>query len=275
LDSDHDLYEEETTPHLSGLLSICGPSSYLLVALLALIIAYPFYGGETLGRRLLFGVLTSAVLVSGAFAASQKKRTVVMALALAAPALGLQWFYTLSGGPIVADLLALTVAAFYAFTVANVLGYVLGSGPVTGDKLHAAVAAYILTALLWTALYALVDRLVPGSFSVNGISDLGAPLSWKELLFFSFTTLTSTGYGGIVPAAGHAQSLAILEQLAGVFYVAILIARLAGLYQPGASRRSTWRTRGSDGVAPSGRKGRAKRGLLRVAARLVRNSRRD
>ena len=180
MDNDRDLYEEEATPHFSGLLAICGPSSYLLIALLALIIAYPFYGGETLGRRLLFGVLTSAVLVSGAFAASQRRRTVVMALALAAPALALQWLYTLSGSPIVADLLCLTVAAFYAFTVANVLGYVLGPGPVTGDKLHAAVAAYILTALLWTALYALVDHLVPGSFSVNGISDLAAPLSWKE-----------------------------------------------------------------------------------------------
>jgi hypothetical protein len=108
----------------------------------------------------------------------------------------------------------------------------------------------------------LVDHLVPGSFSVNGISDLAAPLSWKELLFFSFTTLTSTGYGGIVPIAGHAQSLAILEQLVGVFYVAILIARLAGLYQPGASRRPTWRTSGTDGVARSEGKGRANAGFF-------------
>ena len=77
-----------------------GRCSYLLVALLVMIIAYPFYGGETLGRRLLFGVLTSAILVSGAFAASQRRRTVVMALALAAPALALQWLYTLSGSPI-------------------------------------------------------------------------------------------------------------------------------------------------------------------------------
>ena len=91
------------------------------------------------------------------------------------------------------------------------------------------------------------------------------------MLFFSFTTLTSTGYGEIVPTAGHAQSLAILEQLAGVFYVAILIARLAGLYQPGASRRPTGRTSGTDGVARSEGEGRAKRGLLRLAARLGRN----
>src|SRR5512132_1195254 len=101
MDNDRVLYEEEASPYFSGLLAICGPSFYLLVALLALIIAYPFYGGETLGRRLLFGVLTSAVLVSGAFAASQRRRTVIVALALAGPALALQWFYALGGSAIV------------------------------------------------------------------------------------------------------------------------------------------------------------------------------
>jgi hypothetical protein len=275
MDDDRDLSEEEATHNFSGLQAISGRCSYLLVALLVMIVAYPFFSDETLGQRLLFGIVTSAILVCGAFAASRKRRTVVIALALAAPALTLQWLYTLSGSPIVADLLCLTLAAFYAFTVANVLGYVLGPGPVTGDKLHAAIAAYILTALLWTALYALVDHLVPGSFSIRGTSDLDAPLSWKELLFFSFTTLTSTGYGEIVPTAGHAQSLAILEQLAGVFYAAILIARLAGLYQPGALRRSTWRMSGTDGVARSERQGRAKRRVLRLAARLAHNGKRD
>ena len=78
----------------------------------------------------------------------------------------------------------------------------------------------------------MTDHLIPGSFSVNGTNDLAAPLSWKDLLFFSFTTLTSTGYGGIVPTAGHAQSPAILEQLAGVFYVAILITRSPAFISP-------------------------------------------
>ena len=56
------------------------------------------------------------------------------------------------------------------------------------------------------------------------------------MLYFSFTTLTSTGYGDLTPATRRAESLAILEQVAGVFYVAVLIARLAGLYPPGGHR---------------------------------------
>jgi hypothetical protein len=52
-------------------------------------------------------------------------------------------------------------------------------------------------------------------------------------VFFSFVTLTTTGYGDIIPMTPHAQSAAIVEQLAGTFYIAVLIARLAGLYEPG------------------------------------------
>jgi hypothetical protein len=83
MDHDRDLYEEEGTHNFSGLLAISGRCSYLLVALLVMIIANPFFSDETLGQRLLFGVVTSAILISGAFAASQRKRTVVIALALA------------------------------------------------------------------------------------------------------------------------------------------------------------------------------------------------
>jgi hypothetical protein len=73
------------------------------------------------------------------------------------------------------------------------------------------------------------------------------------LLYFSFTTLTTTGYGDITPVSRHSQSLSILEQMAGTFYVAILIARLAGLYQSSASKPvvGNWRRlrRNRDGGA--------------------------
>jgi Ion channel len=95
----------------------------------------------------------------------------------------------------------------------------------------------ILLGVAWASLYGLADNLIPGSFMIDGgRSDAAHPPTWKDLVFFSFTTLTTTGYGNSVPVAPHAQSLAILEQLTGTFYVAVLIARLAGLYQPGASK---------------------------------------
>ena len=106
----------------------------------------------------------------------------------------------------------ITVVVFYVFTIANVLAYVLGPGPVTGDKIHDAIAAYILTGLMWASIYLVLDRLVPGSFFVSGVSDRTTPLTWEHLVSFSFATLTSTGYGWIVPASascaivGHSRT---------------------------------------------------------------------
>lgn len=78
---------------------------------------------------------------------------------------------------------------------------------------------------------------MPGSF-VNVLEHRRpAAAEWRQFVFFSFTTLTTTGYGDIVPVKGRAQSAAILEQLMGLLYVAISIARLAGLYRPGSAGR--------------------------------------
>jgi hypothetical protein len=72
---------------------------------------------------------------------------------------------------------------------------------------------------------------MPGSFAVGG-ARLGEPKEFVHLLYFSFTTLTTTGYGDITPVSDEARSLVIIEEFIGVFFVGVLIARLAGLYPP-------------------------------------------
>jgi len=74
-------------------------------------------------------------------------------------------------------------------------------------------------------LYAAVQVLWPGSF----VGDAGSHQPWFNLLFLSFTTLTSVGLSDVVPIGGHARSLVIVEQVAGVLYVALVVARLVGL----------------------------------------------
>lgn len=234
---------EDVVEAFADLLSLAGRSTFLLLALLSMLIAYPFLDGTT-DQRLLLGALSSAILVAAAFAAGRSRRALMISFAFAGPTLVLKWWFILGGIPLAADLSLLMFVIFCGFTIAHVLGYVLGPGAVTADKLHAALSAYILTAMLWGALYALVDRLLPGSFLVDGVPSDTHPLGPKDFLFFSFTTLTTTGYGRIVPIIHHAQSISILEQLAGTFFVAILIARLAGLYQPGAKRRKRSRDEG-------------------------------
>lgn len=212
-----------------------GHTTYLLAALLALLLAYPFLD-DSLPYRLVGGLLNVTILVAAAYAASESRRLFLLAMLLAVPAFGLQVAYSLTQGAIVSELLYLTYVIFYGFTISHVLRYVLRPGEVTADKIHGAIAAYILVGLLWTSLYLLLDQIQPGSFSYNGVRNSTKLLAFPDLLYFSFATLTTTGYGDIAPFTAHARSLAILEQLTGIFYIAILIARLTGLYRGRGTR---------------------------------------
>ncbi len=216
---------------------------FLLAALLLLLLLYPFDDGTPLAT-ILFATVDMAILSAGVFAASHSRRTLLVALSLALPTLTLQWIHLISQDPLAGNLMYISIFIFYIFTIYMVLSEVLRPGIVTQDNICGAIAAYILTAVAWATLYGLVDSIYPGSFLLYGQTDKNNPLTNQDFLFFSFTTLTSTGYGDILPVARQAQSLTILEQLAGVFYVAILIARLAGLYQPRTSRRADRRGNG-------------------------------
>jgi hypothetical protein len=209
-----------------------GRSSYLLVGLLAMLFVYPFILNNSWQHRLSLGFLNVVILVSAAYAATRTRRSfLIVVVFLGLPSLGLQAAFLLTKNTAVGELFLLTYAIFYTFTIGHVLRYVLAPGQVTADKIHGAIAAYILIGLLWTLIYVFIEDLLPGSFSYNGSA--AGTLRPEDLLYFSFVTLTTTGYGDMAPVTAHARSLAILEQLAGTFYIAILIARLTGLYQGG------------------------------------------
>lgn len=219
-------------PRLVSRLKQTGRATWLLLAVILLLFLYPLIDDSLVWKAVL-GLLNSAILVTGAVAASGSRRTVGLAVAFALPALGLQWALIIRHDPIFGLFESLTMALFYIFAIAHILAYVLRPGPVTGNKLHGAIVAYIMLGLLWSFVYTLIEFIVPGSFDYMGRSDLSQSLHWLNFVFFSFVTLTTTGYGDMVPMTAPAQSAAVLEQLAGTFFVAILIARLAGLYQPG------------------------------------------
>jgi uncharacterized membrane protein len=212
-------------------------STYLLIAQLGMLFLYPFFLDDSLLHRLVLGLLNMLILVAAAFAASETRRAFLLVVVfLGLPAFGLQVAFFLTNNQLIGDLFYLTYAVLYVITIAHVLRYALQPGDVSADKIHGAIAGYILTAMLWTSIYVFVDHLKPGSFSINGAGSDTHLMTPMDFLYFSFATLTTTGYGDIVPVSAHARSLAILEQLAGTFYIAILIARLTGLYQGRAGR---------------------------------------
>jgi hypothetical protein len=179
-------------------------------------------------------LLASAIVLAIAFAIGRSRRQLIYTLLFAFALLGAQGAYLATGNQLLFRLGITGIIFFMAFAIAQTFVYLMRHGPITADKLHAALTIYMLGALFWASIYTLLNHITPGSFVAN--TPRAAPLDFYDMLYFSFTTLTSTGYGDLTPATRRAESLAILEQVAGVFYVAVLIARLAGLYPPGGNR---------------------------------------
>jgi len=119
---------------------------------------------------------------------------------------------------------------FILFVVANFLRFILRAPRVTSEVLCAGIATYLMLGLLWGLAYLLVNRLVPDSF----VFTVG-PVSKQSMvgfngLYFSFITLSTVGYGDIVPVSPAARMLAMSEAMTGTIYLAVLISRLVALY---------------------------------------------
>jgi hypothetical protein len=213
-----------------------GRMRYLLIALVVLLLIHPYLGdgGQFSPALRIFGVV---VPVAGLLAISRSRRLALVALALALPVL-----LSTSGGlaglevfpPPVEVICSL---AFYLFTTLVILRYVVIGRHVEADTIYGALSVYLMLGLTWTMAYVLTQYLAPGSFTVAGAAE-GVNLSGRDLLYFSYVTLTTLGYGDITPVSAPARALVVLEALTGVLYLAVLIARLIAIYQPDPSPNS-------------------------------------
>jgi hypothetical protein len=97
--------------------------------------------------------------------------------------------------------------------------------------------------MIWAFSYSLLEYLQPGSFSivreaaVGGIPGLVGSSGFRGVIYFSFTTLTTLGYGDITPLTGIAQNLSVLEAVVGQIYLVVLVARLVGLHIASSSQK--------------------------------------
>lgn len=208
-------------------------TTYLLIALLMLIILFPTWEDSRFSG-IVNGVFIVSIAVTGLYAVSSSRMAVGLALALGLPALSIDAYHALHPEEVAWALIVvpLLVSSFFGVIFAHVFGHVLKRGTVSADKLHGAVCGYILLGFGWASLYLLIERVSPGSFIVSEAHGTDGVPNVNDLLYKSFTTLTTTGYGDVLAVTSAAQSFAILEQIVGVFYVAIIIARLAGAYPP-------------------------------------------
>jgi hypothetical protein len=116
-------------------------------------------------------------------------------------------------------------AVLYFYAALSMMAYMLNDTRVSTDELFAIGTVFTLLAWAFAYVFVVLQAVDPTTFSVDG----GDLYSWMDLLFLSFTTLSGTGLSDILPVTGHAKSVVMLEQVLGLFYVAMVVTRLIGL----------------------------------------------
>ncbi len=205
---------------------------WLFAMLLAMIAIIPFIPPTTQGRVVINWV-NALVLVSAVAAVGRTMLSFVIVLLLAAPALAFQWLALVEGETQwLLDSWAFG-AALYLATTGYLLRYVFQPEVMTADKMYGAAASFLMLGMLFTYFYLLVGYFYPLSYSIQGQP---ATLGTVEAILFSISLLTTSGFGDIAPITRQAQAVCIVEQVTGALFVAILIARLAGVYPPRRTR---------------------------------------
>jgi hypothetical protein len=202
------------------------PSALLLVAQLAAIGLYPFMEGNDVGRALfsVFGIALLGLVVL-AVRSTPGLTWVVVLLGVPATVLLLVQAATRSD-----DLLPYSSALeslLYFYAAGALIVYILADHDITRDELFAVGATFTLVAWAFAYSYVVCQAIWPHSFTAA--VDATDPRTWMELLFLSFTTLTSTGLSDVTPIRPEARSLVMFEQLAGLGYVAMLVSRVVAL----------------------------------------------
>jgi len=210
------------------------PSGVLLFGQLLVVLAYPFLDTSTGGRAVL-GVVQMIVVFAAVAAVRLTPALTWVALLLGLPAMV---FAVLEAVQPHTDWIVLTSAAvhapFYFYVSYAMIRYLYHDDRVTRDELFAIAAAFTVVAWAFAYVYAGAQVIWPGSF----VGAEAGEQEWFSLLFLSFTNLTSVGLSDVLPIEGHARSLVMVEQVAGVLYVALVIARLVGLTVARAAARS-------------------------------------
>ena len=200
------------------------PCFVLLLVQLGGVLLYPSMDSTYAGRAAfsLFGLLVLALTVL-ALRATPFLTWVAIPIAMPSAVLLLVTVFNDS------ERLTVWSAGFemvlYFYAAVSMLAYMLEDDRVTTDELFAIPAVFTLLAWAFAYLFVVVQGLDVDAFSAEG----EPTRTWMELLFLSFTVLSSTGLSDIVPVSGHARSVVMLEQIVGIFYVAMVVTRLVAL----------------------------------------------
>lgn len=213
--------------HLPGVFrfSVAG----FLGALIFLIFVAPFVAELPNGQMLESGMMT-LVLISAVLAVGHRRRMLFFAVILVSPAVIGRWLHHFWPSLTTAVFFLIAVMVFIMFIIWQLFRFILRAPRVDVEVICAGISSYLLLGLLWAFAYMLVANTTPRAFMFNGQAETAMDMTNFNSVYFSFVTLTTVGFGDIVPNCQVARMLAALEAMTGTLFVAILISRLVSLY---------------------------------------------
>jgi hypothetical protein len=198
--------------------------SFLLVSIVLFLIVRPFVE-DFVRISFLIEIFISAILLSGIYAVSEDRISLVFAIGTGLPTLFINWAFQIYKIPALLLMHHICAALFFATATIIIIRHLVNQKVVTVDLIWGAVCGYFLIGLMWSAIFSLLETFHPGSFKLGNevVPDI------DSFIYFSFVTLATLGYGDIVPLTEKAQSLVIIETVMGQMYLAVNIAALVAI----------------------------------------------
>lgn len=208
--------------------AVKGRAVYLLIFIVLLNMLYPITNGNNAASQILYQILYAGLFVVGIMVTSDNRRHIGFSIALA-----VIWFIAASIYSLdptnywKTQITYAILLVFHINIIWTLMRYIFAAEKVTADVIYAACAVYFLLSFFFVPIYGMLETAVPGSYVDN---TLGGLVQWQQLVYYSLITLSTAGYGDILPTTMWARMLAGIEVTIGVLYVAILVARLVSLY---------------------------------------------
>ncbi len=192
-----------------------------------ILLSYPYLHSGSIGAKLT-GLIFVLIPLSGLHALADNRRHVIIGTVLSIPALAVIIRLAVTAEDFQpSGVSAAILLVYYAVMTGMIFRHLMRSRRVTMDTLFAAASVYMLIGFTFAIAYSTLSIYIPGSIAHNQAT----PMVFNDFLYFSFVTITTLGYGDMSPATPHARSLAMIESMLGVMYMAIVVARMVSLYR--------------------------------------------
>jgi hypothetical protein len=213
-----------------------GDYTILLTFLFFLFVFRPYT--ESVPHHGIWKTFLTIALIIAIFNCEHRHKVKIAISCLAVPTVILSWINLFDRTPQIFIAVAVLTSSFMLICAGSILYDVVLRAKVTLETLRGVICAFFLIAFIFAYIYVLVEYLNPGTMLIRSeifpISSFSSYLA--QMLYFSFVTLLTIGYGDIVPTKEWGQTMVVIEGIIGQFYIAILVARLVSVYSMYSSK---------------------------------------